>query len=217
MCNRCQVNSLILVIFCLFVLIVPSFKKQLKSHLFRSTYTISVGGLCLMLVSVCTFFVSFFFQVTLSTNRKHSIKLIYIIIFSGKLQSRIEVFNREQRFPPFFFSRIDQIWHNQMRYLVAFGCCTLHHCQVQGDKFRKKQTRTWSTLERKIVRRDVSKKPRTSARIVAADLDSSGLGVSRNRAVSALHCGGLQGHHPRTPFYSKSSTSKEPCALVWWY
>lgn len=109
MCNRCQVNSLILVIFCLFVLIVPSFKKQLKSHLFRSTYTISVGGLCLMLVSVCTFFVSFVFQVTLSTNRKHSIKLIYIIIFSGKLQSRIEVFNREQRFPPFFFSRIDQI------------------------------------------------------------------------------------------------------------
>lgn len=33
--------------------------------------------------------------------------------------------------------------------------------------------------------------------MVVADLASSGVGVSRNTVVRALHHGGLQGHHPR--------------------
>ena len=52
------------------------------------------------------------------------------------------------------------------------------------------------TLERKIVR-DVSKNPRTSAKMIVADLASSGVDVSRNAVVRALHRGGLQGHRPR--------------------
>uniref|UniRef100_A0A3Q4N943 Transposase Tc1-like domain-containing protein n=1 Tax=Neolamprologus brichardi TaxID=32507 RepID=A0A3Q4N943_NEOBR len=53
------------------------------------------------------------------------------------------------------------------------------------------------TLERKIVK-DVSKEPRTSAKTIVADLASSGVDVSRNTVVTALHCGGLQQHRRRT-------------------
>ncbi|KAI4825626.1 hypothetical protein KUCAC02_021306, partial [Chaenocephalus aceratus] len=53
-----------------------------------------------------------------------------------------------------------------------------------------------TTLERKIVR-DVSKNPRTSAKMIVADLASSGVDVSRNTVVRALRRGGLQGHRPR--------------------
>ena len=59
------------------------------------------------------------------------------------------------------------------------------------------------TLERKIVR-DVSKMPQTSAKMIVSDLASSGVDVSRNTVVRALHRGGLQGHRPRrTPLLKK--------------
>uniref|UniRef100_A0A3Q4B3R2 Transposase Tc1-like domain-containing protein n=1 Tax=Mola mola TaxID=94237 RepID=A0A3Q4B3R2_MOLML len=48
------------------------------------------------------------------------------------------------------------------------------------------------TLERKVVR-DVSKKPHTSAKMIIADLASSGVNVSRNTVVRALHHGERRG------------------------
>ncbi|KAI4815382.1 hypothetical protein KUCAC02_005529 [Chaenocephalus aceratus] len=65
------------------------------------------------------------------------------------------------------------------------------------NTLRRGQKRKISrTLERKIVR-DVSKNPRTSAKMIVADLASSGVDVSRTTVVRALHRGGLQGHRPR--------------------
>lgn len=60
MCNRCQVNSLILVIFCLFVLIVPSFKKHLipslQKHLHnRCRWSLSYVSECLYFLCVIFF------------------------------------------------------------------------------------------------------------------------------------------------------------------
>uniref|UniRef100_A0A671VHZ2 Transposase Tc1-like domain-containing protein n=1 Tax=Sparus aurata TaxID=8175 RepID=A0A671VHZ2_SPAAU len=52
------------------------------------------------------------------------------------------------------------------------------------------------TLERKIVR-NVRKKPQTCAKMIVADLASSGVDVSRNTVVRALYYDGLQGHRPR--------------------
>ena len=42
-----------------------------------------------------------------------------------------------------------------------------------------------------------ARSPRTSAKMSVADLASSGVDVSRNTVVRALHRGGLQGHRPR--------------------
>ena len=60
---------------------------------------------------------------------------------------------------------------------------------------RDRKCKISRTLERKIVRH-FSKKSRTSAKMIVADLASSGVGVSRSTVVRALHRGGLQGHRP---------------------
>lgn len=78
----------------------------------------------------------------------------------------------------------------------------LHHCLVHGDKACKKQMWAWLKMKDfkksgEEIARDVSKRPRTSARMIVADLASSGVDVSRNTVVRALHRGGLQGHHLR--------------------
>lgn len=67
---------------------------------------------------------------------------------------------------------------------------------VRNKPGRGRKRKISRTLERKIVR-DVSKMPRTSAKMIVADLASSGVDVSRNTVVRALHRGGLQGHCPR--------------------
>lgn len=67
---------------------------------------------------------------------------------------------------------------------------------VRNKPGRGRKCKISRTLERKIVR-DVSKMPRTSAKMIVADLASSGVDVSRNTVVRALHRGGLQGHRPR--------------------
>ncbi|KAJ3599196.1 hypothetical protein NHX12_033159 [Muraenolepis orangiensis] len=67
---------------------------------------------------------------------------------------------------------------------------------VRNKPGRGRKRKISRTLERKIAR-DVSKKPRTSAKIIVADLASSGVVVSRNTVVRALHRGGLHGHRPR--------------------
>ncbi|KAI4799084.1 hypothetical protein KUCAC02_019251 [Chaenocephalus aceratus] len=59
---------------------------------------------------------------------------------------------------------------------------------VRNKPGRGRRRNISSTLERKIVR-DVSKNPRTPAKMIVADLASS----SRNTVVRALHRGGLQG------------------------
>lgn len=67
---------------------------------------------------------------------------------------------------------------------------------VRNKPGRGRKRKISRTLERKIVR-DVSKMPRTSAKMIVADLASSGVDVSRNKVVRALHRGGLRGHRPR--------------------
>ncbi|KAI4831060.1 hypothetical protein KUCAC02_002661 [Chaenocephalus aceratus] len=67
---------------------------------------------------------------------------------------------------------------------------------VRNKPGRGRKRKMSRTLERKIVR-DVSKNPRTPAKMIVADLASSGVDVSRDTVVRALHRGGLQGHRPR--------------------
>uniref|UniRef100_A0A8C4HA72 Transposase Tc1-like domain-containing protein n=1 Tax=Dicentrarchus labrax TaxID=13489 RepID=A0A8C4HA72_DICLA len=52
-------------------------------------------------------------------------------------------------------------------------------------------------ISRTLEKKDVSKNPQTSAKMIVADLASSGVDVSRSTVVRALHRGGLQGHRPR--------------------
>ena len=51
-------------------------------------------------------------------------------------------------------------------------------------------------LERKIIR-DVSKQPCTSAKMIVADLETSGVKVLRKTVARDFYCGGLQGHRLR--------------------
>lgn len=67
---------------------------------------------------------------------------------------------------------------------------------VKNKPGRGRKCKITRTLERKIVR-DVRKEPRTSAKVIVADLASSGVCVSRHTVVRALHRGGLRGYRPR--------------------
>uniref|UniRef100_A0A3B4U8C2 Tc1-like transposase DDE domain-containing protein n=1 Tax=Seriola dumerili TaxID=41447 RepID=A0A3B4U8C2_SERDU len=67
---------------------------------------------------------------------------------------------------------------------------------VRNKPGRGRKYKIPKTLERKIVK-DVSKNPRSSAKMIVADLASSGVDVSRSTVVRALHRGGLHGHRPR--------------------
>uniref|UniRef100_A0A3P8T4D4 Transposase Tc1-like domain-containing protein n=1 Tax=Amphiprion percula TaxID=161767 RepID=A0A3P8T4D4_AMPPE len=76
------------------------------------------------------------------------------------------------------------------------------------------------TLERKIVR-DVSKKPRTSAKMIVAGLAFSGIDVSRNTVVRALHHEvGFRSIVPKKPFTQRAAHQSqteiflEICVLI---
>ena len=69
------------------------------------------------------------------------------------------------------------------------------------------------TLERKIVR-DVSTNPWTSAKMIVADLTSSGVDVSRNAGLFIVV--GFRALVPEEPLYSKSGTSQPYWSLNIW-
>ena len=87
-------------------------------------------------------------------------------------------------------------------YVASFPS-TSWQIPVRNKPGRGHKHKISRTLERKTVR-VVCKKPQTCAKTIVADLASSGVDVSRNTVVRALHYGGLQGHRPRrTPLLGK--------------
>lgn len=89
---------------------------------------------------------------------------------------------------------------------TAVRCIIAKHKETKSVKNkpgRGRKRKISKTLQRKIIR-DVNKNPQTSAKMIVAELASSGLDVSCKTAVRVHHRGGLRGHRARkTPLLSQ--------------
>lgn len=106
-------------------------------------------------------------------------------------------------------SKRSTVSRTAIRCIIAKYKETSYVRKKPGRGHKRKNSRT---LERKIAR-DVSKMLQTSAKMIVADLASSGVDVSRNTVVQFTVVVGFRAIIPEEPLYSNCGTSQPDLGL----